>query len=44
MKKIYKQPVTTSMEVCPLSILCASSGYTNPNIDLGGGTSGFGGG
>lgn len=44
MKKIYQQPMTASIEVCPQSILCGSSGYTNPNINLGGGNSGFGGG
>jgi hypothetical protein len=41
MKKVYKQPTTASIEVCPQSILCGSSGYTNPNIQSGGSGSGI---
>ena len=44
MKKIYQQPVTASIKVCPQSILCGSSGFTDPNLPFGGENSGFGGG
>ena len=44
MKKIYKQPMTTSIEVRPQAILCASPGFTNPDLPFSGGNSGFGGG
>jgi hypothetical protein len=42
MKKIYQQPKTTSIEVCPQSILCGS--YTKPDLPYDGSHSGFGGG
>ena len=43
-KKLYQQPVTTPLEVLPQFILCASSGYTDPDLPFGGNGSGFGGG
>ena len=44
MKKIYQQPMTASIEVCPQSILCGSPGFTDPDLPFGGNGSGFGGG